>query len=555
VGKISWQLGGILMGSPLPPGFTIDQPSTLTPGGALTPPSTEGLPAGFKLDPLPIPQLPAAPDMNWGDLGRALATMGVRGTTGLIDAVADPLAPIRRLISPSMERIEQQGSVHPGQMLGNAIMSATGLQDFEPTSPMGRVGMAAGTGAAGGRVFGPVGMVVGGVGGGLGQVAKEATSGWSPDNSERAETAAGLVPGLLASLAGRRAVSRTTPELDAAGVNPTFGQAMGGVFNRLEQGLGSIPILGDFIKSGRAGAVEDFNRGAINQALGHINEQLDPRTPLGRPAIDEAATRIGNRYDAITPNLNVTMDPQFATALTGLNRQVSMLSRDHQNQFANTFQTEILDRMQGGPNLTGQAFRDAESTLGQIARDNRSSPLPADRAFGNAVQDLQTELRGLLRRSNPNYAGELQNIHNAYRTMLPVEIAAARMGTGLGGNAEPGVFTPSQLTSGVRQADPTLRNRGFARGNAVLQDYAEGGRALLGDTLPDSGTPYRSIAALGLGAAGGAPFLDPATLALAAGGAAGGRLLYSPQGRAAINYFLRRPEQAAAAGLLAPPRQ
>jgi hypothetical protein len=361
-----------------------------------------------------------------------------------------------------------------------------------------------------------------------------------------------MIPGGALATAGLRARSRTTPELEAAGVNPTLGQALGGWANRFEQGLGSIPWLGDFIKTGRAGAVEDFNRGAGNRALGHIGEELNPRTPLGRQAIDEAETRVGTRYDQITPRLNLTLDQQFGTGLTDIFRRATMLSRDHQAQLGTTFRNEVMDRLTGG-GMTGRAFRDAESTLGTIAREHRHSQLPADRAFGNLVQDLQGELRNLLRRSNPDNAAELANIHRAYTELARVELAAARMGTGLGGMAEHGVFTPAQLTSAVRQMDPTLRNRGFARGNQPLQSYAESGRTLLGDTLPDSGTPYRSLAALGAGAGGLGLLADPLTAAGVGTAGAGLGLMYSPQGRAALNYFLRRPGQDVATGLLAGP--
>jgi hypothetical protein len=504
-------------------------------------------------------------------------TAGVRGVTGLAGALTDPLAPLRTLVSPElarMERQEQQTSAIPSppqiaERAGNTVFSATGVPEYQPTTPLGRIGMAAAQGAIGGGGLGAGGALLrtgtqlaplaggtalnallGAAGGTTGQAASEAYGG-----SERAGIIGSLIPGGAIAAAGLKARPRMAPELEAAGVNPTFGQAMGGALNRLEQGVGSIPWLGDFIKTGRARAVEDFNRGAINRALGHIDEQLDRRTPLGREAIAEAETRVGDRYDRITPQLNITFDQQFGTGLTDIFRRATMLSRDHQAQLANTFRTEVLDRTGGGPGLSGQAFRDAESTLGTIARDHRHSPSPADRAFGNIVQDLQNELRGTLRRTNPDHAAELQNIHRAYSDLARVELAAARMGTGLGGLSEHGVFTPSQLTSAVRQMDPTLRNRGFARGTAPLQSYAEAGRNLLGDTLPDSGTPYRSMAALGTAAGLGGAVVDPLTLALGGGAGVGAGLMYSDAGRAAMNYFLRRPGQSAMTGLLAAPDQ
>lgn len=552
---------------PLPPGWRLREEPAIDPAA---PP----VPHGWTLrQPEAAP--PADPGMSWGDWGRAAMTTGVRGVGGLIEGLTEPLAPLRTLVSPELARLEKGEQRNaavppPGEIarrLGDKVFEAT-IPEYVPTTPLGRVGMAAAQGAIGGGALGAGGALLrtgaalaplaagtalnaglGAASGTTGQVAAEAFPG-----SERAGVLGSLIPGGAMAAAGLRARSRMTPEMEAAGVNPTLGQAMGGWANRFEQGLGSIPWLGDFIKTGRAGAVREFNRGAINRALGHVDEQLDPRTPFGRPAIDEAETRVGARYDRITPQLNVTLDPQFGTGLTDIFRRGTMLSADHRQQLANTFRTEVMDRMTGN-GMTGQAFRDAESTLGQIAREHRHSSLPADRAFGNLVQDLQGELRGVLRRTNPDNAAELANIHRAYTELARVELAAARMGTGLGGAAEYGEFTPAQLTSAVRQMDPTLRNRSFARGTAPLQEYAESGRRLLGDTLPDSGTPYRSLATLGAGATGAGLLFDPLTVAGVGAAGAGLGAMYSPQGRAAMNYFLRRPGQDALTGLLAAPEQ
>jgi hypothetical protein len=521
----------------------------------------------------------AAPVAGEEPSGRSFEdTALIRGLQSFGSFLADPAAPIRRFVSPSLAAIEDEQNRQavvppPAEIIrraGDAAFPAFGVKEYRAGDFGSGLGQAATTGAvAGAPLGGPVGAILGAAGGAAGYTARQALGEpkeGEPDWTTRAEILASMLPGGIANRMGVRTRTRESPppspgtswsprtfppsETAAAGVNPTFGQAMGGIFNRLEQGLSSVPFLGDFMRTGRAGAVEEFNRGAINRALGHIDEQLDPNTPLGRQAIAEADTRVGARYDQITPQLTMTLDPQFGTGLTDIFRRSTMLSRDLRDQFVNTFRTEVMDRL-NGPNITGQAFRDAESTLGQIARQYRHSPLPADRNFGNLVTDLQGELRGNLRRSNPGQAAELGDIHRAYTDLARVELAAARMGTGLGGISEYGVFTPPQLTSAIRQMDPSLRGRAFARGVAPGgQAYAETGQRLLGNTVPDSGTPYRSLAAL-LAGGGVAGAFDPVTAATGVGAGMGLGALYSPQGRAAINYFLRRPEQAGLAGLLA----
>jgi hypothetical protein len=496
-------------------------------------------------------------------------TAGVRGLGNLVSGLSDPLAPVRALVLPKLaeaERSEQrQANVpSPGEIAyraGSGVFNATGVPEYYPSTPLGRVGMAAAQGAIGGGALGLSGgllrgaatalptignAALGAVSGGTGQGVGEATG------SERLGILASLVPGGAITRAGLKAAPRLMPE--QYGVNPTLGQALGGWANRFEQGLGSIPFLGDFIKTGRAGAVQEFNRGGINRALGHIGEELDPKTAVGRDAIAEMNDKIGQRFDTLTPNLSVSMDPQFGTGMADIARKVSMLSTDHQKQFGNTFRTEFLDRLSGN-NMTGKDFRDTESTLGQVATNYRHSASASERDYGNLVADLQTELRSLLERSNPAHAEELGKLRQAYAEAARVQLAASKMGTGLGGAADYGTFTPAQMQSAVKQMDPTLRDRGFGAGRALMQDYAEGGRHLLGDTLPDSGTPYRSLlATLGAGALGAGAFNVPAALGVLGGGAGLGAM-YSPQGRAAMNYFLRRPGQSALTGLLAAPEQ
>jgi hypothetical protein len=81
----------------------------------------------------------------------------------------------------------------------------------------------------------------------------------------------------------------------------------------------------------------------------------------------------------------------------------------------------------------------------------------------------------------------------------------------------------------------------FARGNALMQDLAEPSKSVLGPKVPDSGTPFRSLTALGASGAAG-QFISPgAGVAVLAAPA-----LYSKPGQAALAALLtRRPDAAA----------
>lgn len=525
---------------PLPPGFVLEGTAP-TPADALP-----ALPPGFVL------QGAAATGSDQGstlaDYGRMAMTAGVRGLGGLADAISDPLAPLRRLISPGMERIEQSGRPHPGYAAGNAVFGATGVPEYQPTTSEGRTGLAAATGAIGGLPLGLAGALLGAGGGALGQGTQELTG------SERAATAASLLPGAVLGGAGAalnagrgRAAFRADPLLEA-GVNPTIGQALGGTVNRLEEALTSVPILGDIVKTGRGRAVEDFNRGAIDMALKPIGEKLDKNTTLGRDAIAEASDKIGAAYDKLVPGLSVKADAQFTSDLTGLVGLARFMPAERQKQFTTVLQSEVLDKLSPGGGMTGPSFKEAESALGRLSSQYRNSASADERQLGGALQELRSSMRDLLYRSNPDKAEALRAVNDSYAQFLRVQGAAGRIG------GEEGVFSPAQLLSSVRQLDPSLRKSSFAKGGALMQDYAEAGKTVLGNKLPDSGTATRSLAALLAGASGGSMLSPGAALGLAAGGAGIGGL-YSPAGRAALAYLLGNKPAGpplAASGLLAP---
>jgi hypothetical protein len=162
-----------------------------------------------------------ARNADTGSIGSALAgagrfalTAATRGLGGLADFATDPLSPIRRMIDPRLENMEQSVRPHPGQAAGNAVFAATGVPEYQPTTPAGRVGLAAAEGAAGGGPFGVGGALLGAASGLLGQGTQELTG------SERLATAAGMLPGVVAPAV------RGTINLVGGTVRDTLGPSM-----------------------------------------------------------------------------------------------------------------------------------------------------------------------------------------------------------------------------------------------------------------------------------------------------------------------------------------
>ena len=227
---------------------------------------------------------------------RAAATMAVRGPGMALDFMLDPLASLRHIISPSLERLEKSsaaavpflgnnlgvaageygvgqaptapgaamdlpawakppGIAPPGTALGDAFFDATGIREMQPESTWGRIGMAAGTGAVAGGPFGVVPAILSAAGGALGQGTMEAATslGASPDNAERMAAIAGLAPAFGTPLV------RGPVNYAARQARETFGPAMSQSF--------------------REGRVGEELRTASSDAAALAQSLAEPRVP------------------------------------------------------------------------------------------------------------------------------------------------------------------------------------------------------------------------------------------------------------------------------------
>src|SRR6185312_11767615 len=440
-----------------------------------------------------------------------------QGGTSLLRGLRDPIDAGAQLLTRGLEAVAPEGSAFQKFMTGqrenvekiNKEGEAAYQQQRDPTLAqvpdiargVGNMVAAAPVAAAmpGAAAEGRLGRTAAGRAGGAATGALEPV--FNPDNGDfwkqkaiqtgtgaAAGAVAPAVVGSVARVIAPNAATGQAAQLMEAGVTPTPGQILGGTANRVEEAAQSIPLVGDAIKAARGRAVADFNRATIDQALAPIGEKLGSDTPLGREAITEMHDKIGAAYDKLLPQLKAQADPQWVGNMRNLiqGTQQGALAPDLANKFQSTIQNTILRRMSPSGGMTGQGFKDAESELGKLANSYSTSALASERDLGGAFKQAQAELRDLLMRSNPDHAEQLANINQAFGNAVRVEGAAARIGS------DQGVFTPAQMLSSVRQADPSVRKGAFARGEAPMQDFAEAGKAVLGNKVPDSGTPFRS---------------------------------------------------------------
>jgi hypothetical protein len=319
------------------------------------------------------------------------------------------------------------------------------------------------------------------------------------------------------------------------GVKPTIGQTLGGGFNRAEEKLQMLPILGDAITSARKRASNELNVAATNRALSPIGESL-PKNIIGNEAVLFARQKLGQEYDKLLPKLTTQADDKFAEGLNGLKQMIgeSALDPKYAAKFDQILNDRILGKFQGQNSMSGETLKQTQEYLRkEIARFGGSQD-PDARLLSDALKEAGDQLNQLVTRSNPQYAKELNNINQGYANFKRVQKAASSVA------AEDGVFNPAQLHNAVKVADKSKDKARFAEGNALMQDLSGTGKSVLGDKVADSGTAGR----LALGLGGLSTYaLSPAIPAALIGGAT----MYSPQAQSLLrNLVSTRPESAQA---------
>lgn len=285
--------------------------------------------------------------------------------------------------------------------------------------------------------------------------------------------------------------------LMAEGVRVPVGQQLGGVFRRMEDRLQSWPLLGDAIRNARINSIDDFNEATWNKVLEPVGLKL-PKGKQGRDAVAWVQEQIGKKYDAVLPNLAFKADAQVATDMAQLRQLVSTLPPEKAVQFDKIIDYYITSRATPQGNMSGVSYKDALSGIKQDIRAMSGSNDIWDRKLADALREVQDIYASALERQNPMYAPALKRIHLAQAMEYRPERAAASLG------AQDGKFTPAQLTNATKALDYSKGKRSFAKGEALMQDWAESGKNTLSQTIPDSGTAERVMA--GAGGVGGAMY-------------------------------------------------
>lgn len=356
---------------------------------------------------------------------------------------------------------------------------------------------------------------------------------------------AGAIGGALSYGAGRLLQGRQAPSarpeavaLSDAGVSLTPGQIAGGYGQRIEEGLGSIPIVGAQIRGQQAEGVASFNRAVANRVLEPLGQKVDDAAPVGRELVDDVYKRIRAAYDAVLPRIQAFgPDAQFGQDLIAASRLAT--TKSAQDDFSAILQNRINPYLQKGA-IDGEAFKAIDEQLGfQVRRYLRSAD-PNHQNLGEALAEAQSAFRGLLSRTNPQIAPEVKAADQAYAQYIRMERAASSTG------AREGIFTPLQFNQAVAMTSGGPRRGQYARGDALMQDLSDPASVVMPRTLPDSGTTERALIAGALLGGPSALGLGPGAVATGIGASA---LYFDPVQRLLQAGLLgNRPAVVAGAG-------
>jgi hypothetical protein len=326
---------------------------------------------------------------------------------------------------------------------------------------------------------------------------------------------------------GRNAGRADVRALQAEGVEPTIGQAMGGMASRTEEKLGSIPLLGDAIGAARQRAQDQWILAAERRAMEGLPGDVTEIGQRGIQQMQNMANRAYREAEQLAPGGILLNRPQGTATLAGpgtqpitagqeimqLTQNMRYATGDARRAFSQFMRDKFGPRLGRAQGFDPVNFKELDSELSTAIAKSEGQ-----------AQDAFRELRNILRSAaadqNPAYAQALNVADRAYANLVRLEAAANRTA------AKEGVFTPGQLQLAAKYSDRSVRHRQAAAGEAPMQDIANLGQRVLGDRVPTSGTTERAMTA---GLAGGGALVDPLTTAMLGGGLyLGGQALWSP---------------------------
>lgn len=318
--------------------------------------------------------------------------------------------------------------------------------------------------------------------------------------------------------------SAAVDRLEAEGVRPAAHQRAGGVPQRIAESAKANPYTGPGIRAAERTANDSFNRALYNKVLRPIGEAVTDTAPVGRDGVGLVEKRLSDGYETLLPQIKIDVGPEFNSKLNAIGREAKKLPPEMQKQFKAIVDQEVRSHFGTGDVVDGKTFKATESELSRWTRGLRGSQDHNAREMAGMLDDVNGLIRDQAEMSaGPKLRGQLRGLNQSWAMFTRLQDAAARRQGGLG------YITPGDLLAAVKKGDKSVRKGAFARGDALLQSFAEDADKVLSPRHGTSHTPEiqeqnRLMTGRGIigGAMGGAAGFHggPAMAAMGAGAGA-----------------------------------
>jgi len=429
----------------------------------------------------------------------------------------------------------------------------------------------------------------------------------SPGLATQVQTAGEFLPSLIGTKGAKLFAEKTPgvipplprPKLEPEarllkdkGVQPALGQMLGGGWNTTEQALAKWPLVGAPIRGARNRARVEFNEAPIKDALAEIGEKPTGGVKPGHDMIANAYEKFQQAYADVQARGKIRLGPKPPEGMPGtpavpgqipppgpsLRADIdnvirmaksSKMPKKYADELERIINAEVLDRFPGLPKpkartagdiagsrpgatpsgreqvVGGETIKTMQSNLRREINLKKNSENRDVRNQAQALKEVQAAINRALERENPQLAAEMKAVDRGYAKYKIVERAA--------GKSKDGFFTPAQFLQAIKDKDKSKDKHLSSIGKAPMQDFGKAAQKIIGDTLPDSGTPTQALVAAlvssGLGKKGMGILGIPGGLA----GMAGLSPIYSPAGLSLPERMLLRPpgRRGRAAGVAA----
>jgi len=339
----------------------------------------------------------------------------------------------------------------------------------------------------------------------------------------------GVIQGTLNRLS-RPTADTAQRRLSRQGQELTMGQMFGGGLQRVEDAFTSLPFAGDMVRNRQRDTLASFDNVATNIPLARLGQQLNDTS--GRAGVRAADDIISAEYRAALAPVQVDAnDPTMVAALAQAripDRLTANVSADLNATLDNIFS-------QASGVIDGEAWKRVDSDLAAAIRaaDAGSATQPAMTAMRDRLQQARAAWRDNLGRVDPATLARVDDIDRSFAEYSLVRRASADAASAArGGDASPATLNRAVAQSGS--------DRRFARGENLLQDLTDDAMQVLPRTVPDSGTPLRSlVTGAGIGGGGAALGVDPMAIALGAALTGGVSLGYTRPAQQLANWLYR----------------